>query len=183
MESCCQSTWKVKWKRKSLNNIWLCNSMDYTVYGILQARILEWVAFPFSRGSFQPRDQTQVSHIAGRFFTSWAIKKLQTQWISLFSYRLWDSETLRLWVSGSTGVKNHTLTSAFPVSAFYPCQLYWKTPNTLAGQQIDLFTRPGTFSLQNGDSLSPSGRARPPNLDKLLLIPFQMTGCLSKRFK
>ena len=37
--------------------------------GILQARILEWVAVPFSRGSSQPRDQTQVSHIAGRFFT------------------------------------------------------------------------------------------------------------------
>ena len=34
----------------------LCNPMDYTVYGILQARILEWVAFPFSRGSSQPRD-------------------------------------------------------------------------------------------------------------------------------
>ena len=38
----------------------LCNLMDYTVHGILQARILEWVAFPFSRGSSQPRDQTQV---------------------------------------------------------------------------------------------------------------------------
>ena len=46
----------------------LCNPMDYTVPGILQARILEWVAFPFSRGSSQPRDQTQVSHIADRFF-------------------------------------------------------------------------------------------------------------------
>ena len=45
--------------------------MDYTVSGILQARILEWVAFPFSRGSSQPRDGTQVSHIAGRFFTVW----------------------------------------------------------------------------------------------------------------
>ena len=50
----------------------LCNPMDYTVHGILQARILEWVAFPFSRGSFQPRDQTQVSYIADRFFTNWA---------------------------------------------------------------------------------------------------------------
>ena len=39
--------------------------MDSTVHGILQARILEWVAFPFSRESSQPRDQTQVSHIAG----------------------------------------------------------------------------------------------------------------------
>ena len=38
--------------------------MDYTVHGILQARILEWVAIPFSRVSFQPRDQTQISHIA-----------------------------------------------------------------------------------------------------------------------
>ena len=38
--------------------------MDYTVHGILQARILKWVAFPFSRGSSQPKDQTQVSHTA-----------------------------------------------------------------------------------------------------------------------
>ena len=45
--------------------------MDYTVHGILQARILEWVAFPFSRGSSQPRDQTNVSCIAGGFLTSW----------------------------------------------------------------------------------------------------------------
>ena len=44
--------------------------MDYTVHGILQVRRLEWVAFPFSRGSSQPRDRTQVSHIAGKFFTS-----------------------------------------------------------------------------------------------------------------
>ena len=47
-----------------------CDPMDYTVHGIFQARILEWVAFPFSRGSSQPRDGTQVSHIVGRFFAS-----------------------------------------------------------------------------------------------------------------
>ena len=41
-----------------------------TACGILQARILEWVAVPFSRGSFQPRDRTQVSHNAGGFFIS-----------------------------------------------------------------------------------------------------------------
>ena len=46
----------------------LCDPMDYPVHGILQTRILEWVAFPFSRGSFQPGDQ--VSQIAGGFFTS-----------------------------------------------------------------------------------------------------------------
>ena len=48
----------------------LCDPMNYTVHEILQARILEWVAFPFSSGSSQPRDQTKVSHIAGIFFTS-----------------------------------------------------------------------------------------------------------------
>ena len=48
----------------------LCEPMDYIVHGILQARILEWVVFPFSRGSSQSRNQTQVSHIAGWFFTS-----------------------------------------------------------------------------------------------------------------
>ena len=50
----------------------LCDPMDYIVHGILQARILEWVAFPFSRGFSQPRDGTQVSHIVDGFFTSWA---------------------------------------------------------------------------------------------------------------
>ena len=48
----------------------LCHPVDYTVHGILQATILELVAFCFSKGSSQPRDQTQVSHIAGGFFTS-----------------------------------------------------------------------------------------------------------------
>ena len=55
----------------------LCDPMDYTVYGFLQARILEWAAVPFSKGSSQPRDWTQVSHIAGRFFTNWATREAQ----------------------------------------------------------------------------------------------------------
>ena len=45
----------------------LCDPMDYRVHRILQARILDRVAVPFSRGSSQPRDQTQVSRIAGGF--------------------------------------------------------------------------------------------------------------------
>ena len=59
--------WKVKVK-VTQSCLTLLDPMVYTVHGILQARILEWVAVPFSRGSSQPRDQTQVSHIAGRFF-------------------------------------------------------------------------------------------------------------------
>ena len=48
--------------------------------GILQARKLEWVTMPSSRGSSQPRDQIQVSHIAGRFFISWATNEAQEYW-------------------------------------------------------------------------------------------------------
>ena len=61
----------------------LCNSMDCSppgssVHGILQTRILKWVAIPFSRGSSWPQDRTQVSRIAGRFFTVWATSLNQT---------------------------------------------------------------------------------------------------------
>ena len=51
------------------------SATPWTVHRILQARILEWVAFPFSRVASQPRDWTQVSHITGGFFTSWAIRE------------------------------------------------------------------------------------------------------------
>ena len=57
-----------------------CDPMDYSPPGssvreIFQARLLEWVAISFSRGSFQPRDWTQVSWTAGRFFTDWATRE------------------------------------------------------------------------------------------------------------
>ena len=52
----------------------------YTVWAIFQDRIVEWVAFPFSRASSQPRNRTLVSHIAGRFFTSWATREAQEYW-------------------------------------------------------------------------------------------------------
>ena len=58
-----------------LSCLTLWDPMDCTVHGILQARVLEWVAFPFSRGSSQPRDGTQVSRTTGRFFTNWAIRE------------------------------------------------------------------------------------------------------------
>ena len=53
----------------------LCNPIDYTAHGLLQARILEWIAFSFSRGSSPPRDRNQVSSIAGTFFTGWATRE------------------------------------------------------------------------------------------------------------
>ena len=52
-----------------------CSPPDSSVHKILQTRILEWAAIPFSRGSSRPRDWAQVSCIAGRFFTIWAFRE------------------------------------------------------------------------------------------------------------
>ena len=60
-----------------------CSPPDFSVHGILQARILEWIAIPFSRGSFWPRGWTQVSCILGRFFTIYAIRKPLCLWASV----------------------------------------------------------------------------------------------------
>ena len=63
----------------------LCDSMDYNLScGFLQVRVLEWVAISFSRGSSWPRDWTQVSCIAGRFFTNWATRKANSE--------IWESD-------------------------------------------------------------------------------------------
>ena len=71
-------SWSVKWKSLTFTHVRLY-ATPWTIQSVecLQARILEWVAFPFSRGSSQPRNWTQVSCIAGRFFTSWAIREAQ----------------------------------------------------------------------------------------------------------
>ena len=76
-------TFDVVWKMKVLVTQFCmtiydrmdCSLPGSSVHGILQARILEWVAIPFSRGSSWPRNWTWVSHIAGRFFTVWATRE------------------------------------------------------------------------------------------------------------
>ena len=89
----------------------LCHPMDYTVHGILQARILEWVAFPFSRGSSQPRDRPQVSHIAGGFFTNCSILyQLSYQGNPLCRKRLVNicsTNALSCWTSLSGLISKH----------------------------------------------------------------------------
>ena len=64
------------WKWKSLSCVRLFET-PWTIQHVEFSRILEWVAFPFSRRSSQPKDRTQVSlsRVAGRFFTSWATRK------------------------------------------------------------------------------------------------------------
>ena len=60
----------------------LCDPVDYTVHGILQARILEWVAIPFSRGFSQPRDRTQVSCTASRLSAEPPGKPKMLEWVA-----------------------------------------------------------------------------------------------------
>ena len=83
------------------HGLYICDSTDYTARGILQARILEWVDIPFSRESSQPRDQTQVSHIAGRLFTSWDTREAQEYWRVAYPFSSGSS-----WPRNRTGVSS-----------------------------------------------------------------------------
>ena len=72
----------------------LCNPTDcsppgFSAHGILQARILEWIAIPFSRGTSQPRDWALVSCLTGKFFTIWATKKAEHRRIDAFELWCW----------------------------------------------------------------------------------------------
>ena len=90
----------------------LCDFMDYTDHGILQTRIREWVTVPSSRGSSQPKDQTQVSHIADEFFTNWAIREGVSEWVkSLSCVQLFET----LW----------TVAHQAPPSMRFSRQEYW----------------------------------------------------------
>ena len=86
----------------TLSHVWLCDPMNCSlrgssIHGIFQARILEWVAISFSRGFSQPRDRTQVSHIAGRCFTIWVTREALTRDQILGSqYQMQTHRTLRL---------------------------------------------------------------------------------------
>ena len=77
----------------------LCDPMDSTVHGILQARVLEWVGVPFSRGSSQPRDWIQVSRIAGGFFTSRDTREAREYWWVAYPFSSGSS-----WPRNRTGV-------------------------------------------------------------------------------
>ena len=72
-----QNIWLKNWRSESHSVMFDCLwPHGYTVHGILQA-LLEWLVFPFSRGSSQPTDQTQVTSISDWFFTNWATREDQ----------------------------------------------------------------------------------------------------------
>ena len=90
----------------------LCDPMDYTVHGILQGRILEWVSFPFSKGSSQPRDWTQISHTASGSFTSWAPREAHIY--IPHSTKCWEwwaveEKTWKIWHLSSESLQKYKL--------------------------------------------------------------------------
>ena len=84
-----------------------CSSPGSSVHGTLQARILEWVAVPFSMASSQTRDQTQVSPIAGRFFTSWATREAQYTRKSAAKFKCWSWHVHECDFAGGHHSKSH----------------------------------------------------------------------------
>ena len=97
----------------------LWDPTDYTVHGILQASILEWVGFSFSRGSSQPRNRTGISCIAGRFFTSWATREaniiLKVK-LKVIQSCLWDSLRPHRLYSPWNSPGQNTGVGTFPLS-------------------------------------------------------------------
>ena len=107
----------------------LCDPVDYSssgssVHGILQAKILEVVAMPFSRGSSWPRDWTQVSGIAGRFFTIWATREARMNtlpWIT----DLTNDSLLLCGSRGGSELKGLCVTSVQPPTSYTQDPMTW----------------------------------------------------------
>ena len=118
-------------KQKLLSHVWLF-ATPWTVHGILQARILAWVAFPFSRVSSQPRDRTQVSRIAGGFFTSWATSSVHSlSHVQLFAtpWIVACQASLSITISQSS-LKLTSIESVVPSSHLILCHPLFLLPPT-----------------------------------------------------
>ena len=109
----------------------LCDPVDWSLLGssfqgILQARILEWVAISFSRGAPQPRDRTQVSRIAGRRFNLWAtrealkVKSLSRVWLFVTPW------TIACQASPSMGFSRQEYWSGLPFPSHIACGIKFK---------------------------------------------------------
>ena len=124
----------------------LCNPMDCSLpgsssMGILQAGILERVAYPFSRGSFRPRNRTGVSCIAGGFLTSWAIRSDQSlSRVRLFATPWIAARQVSLSITNSrSSLRLTSIESVIPSSHLILCRpllLLEKPPNFWGGPTI-----------------------------------------------
>ena len=108
-----------------------CDPIDYTVHRILQARLLEWVAFPFSRGSSQPRDRTQVSWIASGFSTSWATREAQDE-----GKRGGKLSDLKMWwtkMRSTPGYRKELMANGLPFHMSTLIDWWWLSAGGLPG--------------------------------------------------
>ena len=118
------------------------SSKSYTVHGIFQVRILEWVAFPFSRGSSQPRDHTQVSCIAGICSTSWVTVQFSC---SAVSDSLWPHEPQHF---------RPPCPSLTPGVHPNPCPLSWWCRPTISSSVIPFSSCPQSFPASGSFQMS-----------------------------
>ena len=101
-----------------------CSPPGSSVHGILQARIMEWVATAFSRGSSRPRDQIQVSHIAGRFFTIWATRETWlTRGTNSKESKACELPDRGLWLDWQTGA--YMFVALLEMGMSYPAKRLW----------------------------------------------------------
>ena len=134
-----QEYWKTKKKSEVAQSCpALCDPKDYSlpgssIHGIFQARVLEWAAISYSRGSSQLGDQTWVSHIAGRHFTLWATREAQEYWSGLLFPSLGEPDPLPTEPQGSPSVSvlfvkcySHTTPWPNPLGGSW---LFWEQNN------------------------------------------------------
>ena len=99
IKSCSKIVVFIEWSEWVKVTQWcstLGDPMDYTIHGILQARILEWVTYHFSSGSSQPRNWTRVSWKAGGFYTNWAIREALL-FIQAHTKCIWCTKATKRW--------------------------------------------------------------------------------------
>ena len=101
------------------------SSLKVKVHGIFQARILQWVAFAFSKGSSQPRDWTQVSRIASGFFTRWATREAYEADCKTFTWQMpsLNSEKWSVLIYEEKGMPNRQALLDSPKLLHLPCTL------------------------------------------------------------
>ena len=121
-----QAGHEVKWSEVAQSCPTLCNPVDCSlpgssIHGILQVRILEWVAISFSRGSSRPRDRTWVSHIAGRRFNLWATREAHTNSTYTMNIRGW----FPLGLTGLIFLQSKGLSRVFSSTAVQKHQFSW----------------------------------------------------------
>ena len=156
----------------------LWDPMDYSwpgspVCGIRQARILEWVAIPFSRGSSWPRNWTQVSHIAGRFFTIWSTREV-LQWGAKHK---WD----QLYTSGLMTITESTYGIQEISSVFWEFSENMPSHTRASEHSLRLprgiSTRPPSPDLLRPLRPALLARMKIPSQHFLLAVPTQKISC------